>query len=90
MKQVLGRKDNVLMLNNATKTIQQTVVIDIKITCPMTFTRFPFDTQSCPFEILDLERPPVDIFRMITSKIQFSEWPRPFSPTESEFEYKVI
>ena len=56
MKQVLGRKDNVLMLNNATKTIQQTVVIDVMITCPMTFTRFPFDTQSCTMEFLQAEK----------------------------------
>merc|ERR1712037_1087441 len=26
---------------------------------------------------------------MVTSQIQFSDWPRPFSPTASEFEYEV-
>ena len=88
MKKFLSREDNVLMLNNG--TIQQVVVTDVTITCPMTFTSFPFDTQSCPFEILDVERPPLDFFRMVTSEIQFSEWPRPFSPTASEFEYQVF
>ena len=76
------------MLNNG--TIQQVVVTDVTITCPMTFTSFPFDTQNCPFEILDVERPPLDFFRMVTSEIQFSEWPRQFSPTASEFEYQVF
>ena len=88
MKKFLSREDNVLMLNNG--TIQQVVVTDVTITCPMTFTSFPFDTQSCPFEILDVERPPLDFFRMVTSQIQFSDWPRPFSPTASEFEYQVF
>ena len=77
-----------MLINN--ETIQQALVTDVTITCPMTFTSFPFDTQSCPFEILDIERPPFDFFRMVTTEIQFSDWPRPFSPTASEFEYEVF
>ena len=78
-----------LSLNNATGMIQQVTVIDVTITCHMSFRRFPFEAQSCPFEVLDVERPPVGIFKMVTSEIQFSNWPHSFSPTESEFEYKV-
>ena len=89
VKETLGQEDKVLSLNNATRRIQQVTVIDVTITCHMSFRRFPFEAQSCPFEVLDVERPPVGIFKMVTSEIQFSNWPLSFSPTESEFEYKV-
>ena len=90
MKKVLGREDNVLWLNNGTRMIQQAVVIDVTVTCPMTFRSFPFDAQNCPLEVLDVERSPVEFFRMETAMAKFSDWPHLFSPTESEFEYEVF
>ena len=90
MARVLGSEDNILILHNTTQTIQQVFVLDVTITCAMNFKAFPFDSQSCPFEFLDVERPPVDFFRMVTSTVEFTDWPRPFSPTASEFDYEVF
>ena len=90
VEKVLGSEDNILILHNTTQTIQQVFVLDVTITCAMKFKAFPFDSQSCPFELLDIERPPVDFFRMVTSTVEFTDWPRPFSPTASEFDYEVF
>ena len=90
MGKILGSEDNILILHNTTQTIQQVFVLDVTITCAMNFKAFSFDSQSCPFELLDVERPPVDFFTMVTSTVEFTIWPRPFSPTASEFDYQVL
>ena len=90
MGNILGSEDSILILHNTTQTIQQVFVLDVTITCAMNFKAFPFDSQSCPFELLDIERPPVDFFTMVTSTVEFTDWPRPFSPTASEFDYEVF
>jgi len=90
VEKVLGSEDNILILHNTTQTIQQVFVLDVTITCSMKFKAFPFDSQSCPFEVLDIERPPVDFFSMVTSTVGFTDWPRPFSPTVSGFDYETM
>ena len=69
--------------------IKQLGTVDATINCQMTFKAFPYDEQDCLFEIVPIERTPVEYFKMTTSMVEFISWPRQFVPTASEFEYKV-
>ena len=89
VKEVFEKKDLLLFLDKINSTVRQYASVDVTIKCIMTFRMFPYDSQDCFYEMVAMDRTPVEYLKMTTSLVQFETWPRQFSPTASEFEYEV-
>ena len=89
VKEVFGKEDLLLFFDKENRTVRQYGTIDVTISCIMTFRMFPYDSQDCLFEMVAMDRTKVEFLKMTTSLVEFATWPRQFSPTASEFEYKV-
>ena len=89
MKEVFGQEDFLLFFDKNKNRVYRLSTFDATINCKMTFKMFPYDSQDCFFQMVEIERTEVDHLKMSTSVVQFETWPHQFSPTVSEFEYKV-
>ena len=50
-KEVLGRKERTITFLQNNNTVTVLAAVTITLSCPMSFTYFPFDKQSCSLEL---------------------------------------
>ena len=64
---------------------------EVTVTCPMSFTWFPFDKQSCSINIFELNLEPIEIFRLILHKnTDFGSYNGNLHPANTDYEYSIV
>ena len=89
-----NQKDGALQLlelsRNATKNVIAKTTSDITLSCPMDFSKFPFDQQSCKFEMI-LDEVLNGNLTIQTGAVMFTAQivQQKFEPSEFSYDYKV-
>ena len=89
-----NQKDGALQLlelsRNATKNVIAKTTSDITLSCPMDFSKFPFDQQSCKFEMI-LDEVLNGNLTIQTGVVMFTAQivQQKFEPSEFSYDYKV-
>ena len=76
-------------VNNVNKNMAKTTS-DITLSCPMDFAKFPFDQQSCIFEMI-LDEVLNGNLTIYTGEVMFTAQivQQKFEPSEFSYDYKV-
>ena len=82
-----------LKFDNNKNMITLSSEIDLVISCPMNFLKFPFDKHFCPLYIFDMKRPGLKKQNMRTINATKANWGHSeflqFSPTEQDYQLEV-
>ena len=82
---------NIIKSSPSQQTIMFYTEIEITLACPMTFMQFPFDEQTCDFNLMDMGLNSVQNMKFNTKVVGLGQAPfSSFKPTVREFEYELL